>query len=459
MLGHGWFGAGFNAVILTNIKTKSGMRQRVDLKRTAGTSRRCVLALASFGALGGATLAGCAAPSMRTTGATPNLAAVDAALRRMVEQQKLVGVSYAVSLRGRPVGGGTFGWADREARVPLREDHLFRVFSNTKLALSCAALQLMEQGHFKLDDPVEKYLPELCGLRVLRPGSRDLNDTVPAERPVTIRQLLVHTCGMTYTFLDPAAPIGQLYARSGMLDPSLTLAQATEVAGRMPLLFQPGSDWNYSQGTDVVGRLLEVVTRQTLDVVLKTRIFDPLGMQDTFFFIPEDKQSRLAAMYVGDLKDHAKRVLNRADQLPYPSANLRPVPRLFAGGGLVTSLPDWMKLLAPLSTGGAPLLRPETLRLVYENQLEAGLWIKSLADGARVPGRAHSLVGSVTTTRLAAPWAGEAGDVEWGGLAGTHWLLSPRDGLACALMTQRFMGFELPFWMDFKRALRTAMPV
>lgn len=114
---------------------------------------------------------------------------------------------------------------------------------------------------------------------------------------------------------------------------------------------------------------LEVVTHQTLDVVLKTRIFDPLAMHDTFFFIAESNQSRLAAMYVGDLKDPAKRVLNRADHLPYPGANLRLVPRLFAGGGLVTSLPDWMKLLTALSTGGAPLLRPETLRLVYENQL------------------------------------------------------------------------------------------
>lgn len=374
-----------------------------------------------------------------------------------MENDELPGASYAVLRHGKPIAQGVFGWADREANIPLREDHLFRVFSNTKLAVSCAALRLMEQGRFKLDDPVAAHLPEMRNMRVLRPGATSAQDVVPAATPVTVRQMLVHTSGMTYTFLDPGSAVGRLYAQAGMLSPANTLTQVVRAAGELPLLFQPGSDWNYSMGTDVIGRLLEVWTGHTLDLVLKEHVFDRLGMSDTFFFIPPEHQRRLAAMYVGDLKNPAKRGLRRADELPYPGANLKPVPRLFAGGGLVTSLPDWMKLLSALSTGGAPLLQPGTLPLVFDNQLPQGMWIKALSNGAHVPGRGHSLVGSVTTQPLPAGWFGTPGDVEWGGLAGTHWLISPRDGVACALMTQRFMGFELPFWMEFKRLMRQAL--
>jgi CubicO group peptidase (beta-lactamase class C family) len=384
-------------------------------------------------------------------------AEVDAGLRRLIESEGLPGASYAVIRHGRPVAQGVFGWADREARVALREDHLFRIFSNTKLVVSCAALQLMEKGAFQLDDPVAAYLPEMRDLRVLRPGADSVQDVVAAAAPVTVRQMLAHTSGMTYTFLDPTSVVGKAYGQAGMLSPTRSLAQVARAAGDLPLLFQPGSDWNYSMGTDVVGRLIEVWTGRSLDAVLRDSVFDPLGMRDTMFFIPGDQQGRLAAMYVGDLKDPSRPGLRRADELPYPGANLKPVPRLFAGGGLVTSLPDWMKLLAALSTGGQPLLRPQTLPLVFDNQLPAGMWIKSLSDGARVPGRGHSLAASVTTHTLSGTWSGVPGDVEWGGLAGTHWLISPRDGVAFALMTQRFMGFELPFWMDFKRSVRLAL--
>ncbi len=419
--------------------------------------RRQMLSLAIASAMGGWGVSAIAQTAMPRAPAQGRFAELDAALQRHVDNEMLPGVSYAVMRRGQPVASGVFGWADREARIPLRTDHLFRAFSNTKLAVSCAALQLMEQGRLKLDDPVEAYLPSMRDMRVLRAGSSDVNELVPAARPVTLRHLLAHTSGMTYTFLDPTAPIGRLYAQSRMLDPSQTLTHVAEVAGRLPLLFQPGSDWNYSMGTDVAGRVLEVVTGKTLDAVLKEQVFDPLDMRDTFFFVPPSKQDRLAAMYVGDLKDPAKPGLRRADELPYPGANVNVVPRLFAGGGLVTTLPDWMKLLSVLSTGGAPLLRPDTMPWVMQNQLPEGMWIKALSNGARVPGRGHSLVGSVTTGSLPAGWFGTPGDVEWGGLAGTHWLLSPRDGIACAIMTQRYMAFELPFWMEFKRLMRGAL--
>lgn len=378
--------------------------------------------------------------------------AVDAALQAAIDGEHLAGVSYAVFRRDELLARKCLGWADREARLPLREDHLFRAFSNTKLVTSCAALQLLEQGRLGLDDPVGEYIPALKDLRVLRPGATSVADTVPAREPVRIRHLLTHTAGFTYGFTQPDAPISAAYREARVLDPALDLAQMMEALARVPLLFEPGSAWNYSVATDVVGRLVEVLSGQKLDDYFRQRIFAPLDMHDTFFCVPPDKQERLAALYIGSTKEPLRPGLRRADNLPYEGAYRKAMPFLGGGGGLVTSLDDYTALVRALLRGGAPLLGPQAMALVTSNQLPRNMWIQFPGQPLQV-GRGHSLAAAIVVQETP-DMAFAEGQVYWGGLAGTKWFFSPREDLAAVLMTQRYMGSDLPYWPEFLRALR-----
>jgi CubicO group peptidase (beta-lactamase class C family) len=386
----------------------------------------------------------------------PDFTHVDAALRQRIADEELPGVSYTV-LRGTEVlARNCLGWADREAQVPLREDHLFRAFSNTKLVTSCALLRLVEQGRVGLDDPVGEYIPAMRALRALRPGAASLDETEPLREPVRLRHLLTHTAGFTYAFVQPNAPIAKAYMAAGMNDPALSLAQMMDALAQLPLLFQPGAEWNYSVATDVVGRVIEVVGGEPLDRHFERHVFEPLQMHDTFFVVPPDKQARLARLYIGDLRDPAKRGLRRADHLPFEGAYLKPVARLSGGGGLVTSLDDYARLLGVLASGGAPLLAPQSLPHVFGNRLAPGLWI-GFPDTPRTTGRGHSYAASVTVEASDADPGGVPGDVQWGGLAGTKWWIWPSRQVAVALMTQRYMGSDLPFWPEFKALVRAAI--
>jgi CubicO group peptidase (beta-lactamase class C family) len=394
--------------------------------------------------------------SLVATARMPDLSRVDAALQQRIDKEELPGVSYCVLRDGEPLAQNCLGWADREHAIALREDHLFRAFSNTKLVTSIAALQLVEEGRIGLDDPVGEYIPALAAPRVLRAGAKSLDDTEPLREPVRIRHLLTHTAGFTYAFLQPDLPIARAYMAAGVADAMRTLAEMSEALGRLPLLFQPGSAWNYSVATDVAGRVIEVVCGEALDRVFRRRIFEPLQLQDTFFFVPEEKQGRLARLYIGDLREPLRPGLKPADHLPFAGAYLRPVPRLNAGGGLVTSLADYARLLAVLAAGGAPLLRPESLPWVFDNQLPPGMWI-GFPLAAKITGRGHSFAGSVTVEASDADPGSAPGELQWGGLAGTKWWIVPSQRVACALMTQRYMGSDLPFWPEFRTLVRQAL--
>lgn len=385
-----------------------------------------------------------------------NFADVDALLQTCVDRDELAGVSYAVLKHGDTVARNCIGWADREARVALREDHLFRIFSNTKLVTSIAALQLWEQGRFGLDDPIGEYIPALESLRVLRPGATDVTDTEPAREPVRVRHLLTHTAGFTYAFLQPEAPISKAYVAAGLVDPRIDLAGMMEALATVPLLFQPGSRWNYSVATDVVGRLVEVTGGQPLDRYFQAHVFEPLGMVDTAFVVPPGKADRLTRLYIGDLQEPTRAGLSRADHLPYPGAFLQPVPRLNPGGGLVSTLGDYTALVAAVARGGSPLLKPGTMPLLLQNQLAPGQWLRFPGQPVQ-DGMGHGLAGSVRVRESAADPGSREGELAWSGLAGTQWFVSPAEGLAAVLMTQRYMGVGLPFWPAFKQRVRAAL--
>jgi len=377
------------------------------------------------------------------------------AMQRYVDAEVLPGVSYAV-LEGRTlVDLQCVGWADREHKTPLRVDHLFRAFSNTKLVTSCAVLLLMEDGRLGLDDPIGESIPQLAHMRVLKAGATTLDDTEPARGPITVRHLLTHSAGLSYGLLDPGSLMYKAYAERRVLNSGTTLSAMMDVLAELPLLFHPGTSWEYSVASDVLARLVEVASGQRFDAFLQERIFAPLGMADTGFVVPESERGRLTAYYRGaDPVNPMKPGLTRIDRSPYPGAYLNEVPRLSGGGGLVSSLPDMVALLRSLLPGGTTLLRPDTIALAMRNHLADDVTLR-FASGT-LAGKVHGLLGAITTAPSAKEPASSAGEMQWGGIAGTHWWIAPQAGLAAVVMTQRQMAFWHPFAFDFKRQVYLA---
>jgi CubicO group peptidase (beta-lactamase class C family) len=382
---------------------------------------------------------------------------VHAVMRRYVDADLLAGVSCAVLIGREVVDRACVGWADREQGVALRSDHLFRAFSNTKLVTTCAALLLAEEGRFLLDDSIEPFIPQLGRRRVLRPGAASLDDTEPARGPITIRQLLCHSAGLSYGIFDPGTLIHAAYNERNVLDPTASLAEMMDTLAELPLVFHPGTGWEYSVATDVVARLVEVVSGRRFDQFLSERVFGPLDMVDTGFTVPVDQQHRLTAYYAGaDPLDPMAPGLQRMHAAPHAGAYLRPFPRLSGGGGLVTSLPDMITLLQSLLPDGPTLLKPETIAAMMSNQLPEGVRI-NFSRWGRLAGMGFGLGGALTLAPSPFDPAAVAGEFQWGGIAGTHWWISPRANLAGLLMTQRRMAFWHPFYFDVKRAICEAV--
>ena len=379
------------------------------------------------------------------------------ALRSEVEGQFLPCVSTALLRDREVVDRFRYGMADREAGVALRYDHIFRMFSSTKLVTSCAVMMLVEAGRIGLDDPVEAYLPELGALQVLRPGAVDVGDTEPAQRSITIRHLMSHTAGLSYGLFDPGTTLYAAYRQSGVRDPHRSLADMISRLATLPLSFQPGTQWEYSVATDVLGRLVEVVVGKPFGAVLSERIFEPLGMVDTAFHVTAAKRDRLAALYEGvDLADPTRPGLIRVDDKPYPGAYLEPTARESGGGGLVSTLDDSVRLLQGLMPGGPTLLSAGTIATMFANQLPARLCVQ-FPGQPRFENRAFGLGSAATIGAIPGEPAATTGEVGWGGLAGTIWWINPRLGIAAVLMTQRYFGFGNPYAAEFKRQAYRAL--
>jgi CubicO group peptidase (beta-lactamase class C family) len=382
---------------------------------------------------------------------TRNFTDVRAAMQRYVDQEILAGVSWTV-LRGRDVADRQcIGFADREAKTALRSDHIFRAFSNTKLLVTCAIMMLVEQGRIGLDDAVEKFLPQLANRTVLKADAKSLADVEPAKSPITIRRLLTHTSGLSYGLFDPGSVIFKAYNEARVLNPLTPLTDLIDKLADLPLTYHPGTSWEYSVATDVLGRVAEVVSGKALDAFFKAHIYDPLGMADTGFFVPEAKQERFVAYYRGaDVLDPMKPGLFRNDDKPYPQAYRRPFPRLSGGGGLVTTMPDMLALVRALLPGSDTLLKPETIKQMMANQLPGGQTIRFATLGP-IPGKGFGLGGAVTFAPMPFDPPNSKGEFQWGGVAGTHWWICPEANTAGVLMAQREMAFWNPFYFEFKR--------
>lgn len=383
-----------------------------------------------------------------------DFAPLHAAMKEIVDGELLAGVSSAV-LHGRDlIDLHCTGWADREQQIGLRPDHLFRMYSSTKLITSCAVLLLMEDGKLGLDDPIERFIAQLGNRQVLRPGATSLGDTEPARSSITVRHLLTHSAGLGYGLLDPGTLLYQAFIDAGVRDHTTSLAQMIDLLEGLPLAFHPGSSWEYSIATDVLGRLVEVVSGQPFDVFLSARIFKPLGMVDTGFMIPSAQRSRLVAYYRGaSLTKPLKPGLTRVDDIPYAGAFEKAATRRSGGGGLVSTLPDTLALIRSLIPGGPTLLRPETLSLMMQSHLPRGVYT---GFPKPVIGKSFGLGGAVSLSASSIDPPDSVGEFQWGGMAGTHWWINPRRGLAGIVMAQRDTAFWHPFSFAMKQAVYQA---
>ena len=385
----------------------------------------------------------------------PDFSAAHAVLQREVDARRLAGVSAAVLRHGTLIDHFCSGRADLQSGELLRPDHIHRAFSNSKLITSVAVLLLADAGHFGLDDPIKQWIPALGHLRVLRPGAQALTDTEPLQTDITIRHLLSHQAGLSHGVFDPGTLIFNAYIAAGVRRPDSTLAQEMDLLAGLPLLYQPGAGWEYSTGTDVLARLVEIITGQRFGDALQKWLFEPLAMTDTGFVLRPDQLPRLAALYRGDLLDVMKPGLQRLDDTPWPGAYRTAVPRQSGASGLFTSQADMLALLRQLLPGQPSLLRPATLAALFTDQLPAERCVQFFGSGA-VPSLGYGLGGAITRRASALQPAAAVAELQWGGLAGTHWFVSPATGLAGVVMAQRFMGFWQPFWFDYKAQLYSA---
>jgi len=390
---------------------------------------------------------------MSTT--TRDFSGLHAAMRAAVAGELLAGVSSAVLIGHEVVDQHCTGWADRERGEALRPDHLFRMFSSTKLIASCAALMLVDEGRVALDAPIEEHLPQLARRRVLRPGATSLEDTEPARRSITLRHLLCHGSGLGYGLLDPGTLLYQAFIDHKVRDQTTPLSVMMDRLEPLPLYFHPGESWAYSIASDVLGRLVEVVSGQAFDVFLRERIFGPLGMHDTGFVVPPGGADRLVAHYRGaSLNRPLKPGLTRMENVPWRGAHLTPVPRLSGGGGLVSTLPDTIAFIRSLMPGGPHLLAPETRAMMMRNHLAEGVYA---GFPGPIPGKGYGLGGAVTLAEAPGDPPDSVDEFQWGGMAGTHWWINPRRGIAGVVMAQRDIAFWHPFSFDMKRAAYAAL--
>lgn len=354
------------------------------------------------------------------------LARLTTAFQGLIDRQRLPGLVAMVVRGGKLAYFEALGRRDPTQPDPMQRDSIFRIYSMTKPVVSVAVMMLFEEGRLFLHDPVSKYLPEFKATRVGVVGEGGQIDLVPAEREMTVQDLLRHTAGLTYEILAEA-PIRKLYARAKMYRRDWTNDEFSQALAQLPLMYQPGAVWDYSRATDVLGRLVEVVSGQLLRDFFATRIFQPLRMVDTGFHVPTVAHARLAEPFAIDPDSGADvRVLEVRD----------PVGMDMGGGGLVSTATDYARFTQMLLNKGVldgqRLLSRKTIELMTSDHLGAIPSVNALLP----PGHGFGLGFAVRLQAGIAPVAGSAGSYFWGGMAGTTFWVDPAEELHAVLMVQ-----------------------
>ena len=384
---------------------------------------------------------------------------LDTLLQGYVDRGDLAGISAVVGRRGHTGYHARFGWADREAARPVRDDTLFTIASLTKPVTSVAIMTLYEEGHFHLNTPIAQFIPAFKDSRVCIGATEGGLILEPLERDITFRHLFTHTAGLSYGRnaddpVDRAYQAGQRRAEAeGQVTTNASLAQA--LAG-LPLAFQPGTKWRYSLSIDVLGALVEVISGQPLDVFMQERLFEPLGMRDTAFFVPPQKRERLAVVY-GHPEPGGE--LRRLDDIRPPAE--RP-SWISGGGGLTSTLGDYARVAAMLANGGeldgVRILGPKTVALYSLNHTPAA----ALPYGFRDNDLYHAGYGYSLGTRVLMDVSqsglyGSVGEFGWDGAFSTYCWVDPVESLYGVLMTQHSPNAYYPIHQQFKQLTYQAL--
>jgi CubicO group peptidase (beta-lactamase class C family) len=384
---------------------------------------------------------------------------IDRHFARYVEEGQLPGWLIVVTRHGRVAHLSRCGHADVEAGRPVEVDTLWRIFSMTKPVTSVAAMMLFEEGAFDLTDPIARWLPEFAQPQVYAKGSALNPLTEPAIEPIRLWHLLTHTSGLTYGF-HHAHPIDEMYRAAGFewgTPPGLDLAACVERWAQLPLVFQPGSEWNYSVSSDVLGRLVEVVSGQPLDEIFRQRIFAPLGMNDTSF---GTEGENLAALYV---PQPGTRKAVRHDAFGAVGHG-RP-DCLSGGGGLVSTAADYHRftqfLLRRGELDGVRLLSPRTVALMTSNHLPGDVDLEAYGRPlfAEMPfnGFGFGLGFSVLKDAVKAKTLSSAGEFAWGGAASTAFWVDPAEELTAMFFTQLLPSSTHPIRQQLRQLVYQAL--
>ncbi len=359
---------------------------------------------------------------------TEKLNRVDTVMEKSIADSKIAGGIVMIAKDGKVVLHKAYGMMDRDAGKAMETDTIVRIYSMTKAITTAAAMMLVDDGKLAVTDPVSKYLPELENVTVMVDGEIE-----PAKNAMTIADLMRHTAGYSFGFSGDQS-INKKYSALGVMDRDVTLADMQSKLGGIPLAFEPGTDWLYSISIDVLGRVIEVASNQPLDEFLSARIFQPLGMDDTGFYVPADKVDRFAVNYNSDGRGN----LTVGDAVSTSPFLTKPA-MLSGGGGLVSTAGDYMRFLLMIDNGGefegVRLLQPETVRQMITNQVpESAGWV---TFGEEVRTGVGFGFGFNVRVELS-DWDpdGKIGEYGWGGAASTHYWVSPQDNLIVITLEQ-----------------------
>ncbi|MDQ0463244.1 CubicO group peptidase (beta-lactamase class C family) [Caulobacter ginsengisoli] len=359
------------------------------------------------------------------------LKALDTAMDALVDKGRLPGILTIVARHGKVVAVNVYGAKDTEAKAPLTADTIFRMYSQTKPVTAVAMTILFEEGKWKLDDPVTKFVPEFKNLKVFK-GLDDKGQPIlePVSRSATMRELMTHTAGFAYGLVTDN-PVDKAYFESGLLG-SKNLDAMLGEATTLPLANQPGARWKYSIAVDIQGAIVERLSGQSLPDFMQSRIFGPLGMKDTGFYVPDDKKPRQAALYAVNPKSRA---IVPAEGFMVLDVS-KPPTMAMGGGGLVSTAHDYLRFAQMLANGGAldgvRILSPAGVKMMESNHLSDAV----MAQKPMGPGMGFGFDGSVVMDPAAAGTLAGKGTYSWGGAAGTWFWVDPENDVVFLGMIQ-----------------------
>lgn len=382
---------------------------------------------------------------------TSRLERISNLARRYVEDGKFAGIVTMVSRHGKVIHYDAQGQYGLDNDTPVAADTLFRIFSMTKPVTAVAAMILYEEGKFQMSDPVSKYLPEFRDQKL-----QNGEELVDPQSPMTMRQLFTHTAGLTYGW-TPDNPVDLLY-RDAKLIESRDSDEFIAKLAQLPLRFEPGTRYHYSFATDVLGVVVERLSGQSLEVFFEERIFNPLAMTDTFFSVPPDKMRRLASVHYWDGEANEIKLVPQETQ-----RNFQEVTFFSGGGGLVSTIGDYMRFCEMLRNGGsyngARLLGPKTVQFMSSDQLSPE--VRAVGRGEYpsldfFPGQSMAMGFGVITNPGITPAISSKGELSWGGIAGTQFWIDPEEEIIGIAMVQLYRS-PWPLRFDFKVATYQAL--